>query len=457
MASTTDTRGIAFLSAASRQEARFSPTHLLLCLYLLLFFLRPHEYLPGLAALRLPLVVGALCVVSHVFESLSRARPFVLLSPAAKTLGLLTVWMLVGLPFAFWKAGAFDTIVNQWTKMLVLFVLLSTGVTSLKAMQRLLWVCTACVVLVSLLAMADYNPAAVSEDTTRLSAQVGGPYSGANYFSLTILAFLPFAGFLALFGPNWPERLLAGAASAILVAANVLTQSRAGTLGLLLILAVLVWKGRHLTRRRLAPLVVLGLGLVVFVLQAPEIYWERLSTLVQDPTREELDDSAYLRAAVDSEQERSELLRKAVILTLENPILGVGAGNFMAASAERWNAGSGRDWLASHNTYLQFSAELGLPGLALYLWLLGQLFRGLRQVRKQILAVSPPDRSALVLCEVLATALLVYVLLSAFASVAYDPYFFLIAGLAVALPQTLRGQRRASLPAAPVLDGKGAS
>lgn len=420
-------------AASNSVREYFSPTYSLLCLYLILLFLRPHEYIPSLTNLRLPLVVACLCVASHVLESLHRARRLVQLSPASKSLLWLSLWMLLALPFAFWKGGAFETITNQWLKLLVLFVLLSSGLTSLGQLRRLLWVCTASVMLVSLLAIAEYSPADPSETATRLSAQVGGLYSGANYFSLTIVTLLPFATFLFLSDPGWWARWLAGGAAGVLAAANILTQSRAGTLGFLLILVV--W-GVQATRgelRRATSLVVLLLGLFVFVTQAPGSYWRRISTLVEDPPPEELATSAYLRAAVDSEQERSELLKKGVLLTLENPVFGVGAGNFDDASARRWNTGTGRDWLASHNTYLQISAELGLPGLALYLLVLGRLFASIRHVRRFVLASPSPDRSALLLAEVLGTMLLVYVFMSLFASVAYDPYFFLVAGLIEAL------------------------
>ena len=112
-------------------QERFSPAFELLCGYMVLLFLRPHDYVPALAALHLPLLVGTLCAVAYVLESLGSSRPLIPVSPVSKTLGALTLWMILGLPFAYWRGGAFQTLADQWLRMLVLFVLVSAAVTSL--------------------------------------------------------------------------------------------------------------------------------------------------------------------------------------------------------------------------------------------------------------------------------------------------------------------------------------
>lgn len=414
---------------------RFSPAFSLLCVYMVLLFLRPHDYLPALAAFHLPFLVGALCAAAHVLESLGASRSLVPLSPAGKTLAALTVWMLLGLPLAFWKGGALQTITGQWLKMLVLFALLAVVVSSPERLRRILWVCTLCVVAVSALAMAGFAPAEAAVDANRLSAGLGGPYSGVNYFSFTLLTFLPFALLSFFFDPDRWTRRLAGLAAAILAAANMLTNSRMGAIGFLLILVLVgsMWRqwGRGFLTLALAAL----LGSVLFLALAPDAYWSRMATLVREPTTEELAFSPSLQAAVGSEQERAALLGKAVTLTLENPLFGVGAGNFTPAAAARWNTGSGRDWLVAHNTYLQVSAELGLPALALYLLLLALIFLSLRRTRSLLrrLPDSPLLRRRLLLRDTLLAMFVVFLFAACFASVAYDANLFLVAGLAEAL------------------------
>jgi len=54
----------------------------------------------------------------------------------------------------------------------------------------------------------------------------------------------------------------------------------------------------------------------------------------------------------------------------------------------------------THSTYLRLAAELGVPGLLLYLSIWGALFWHLRRVRKKIKHVRPREHQALVFIEV---------------------------------------------------------
>src|SRR5215471_3448253 len=58
----------------------------------------------------------------------------------------------------------------------------------------------------------------------------------------------------------------------------------------------------------------------------------------------------------------------ALRLILEHPVIGVGAGVFEVAEGPS-HGGSGK-WSTVHNSFLQIGAELGIPGLALFVFLL---------------------------------------------------------------------------------------
>src|SRR5258708_30859415 len=70
----------------------------------------------------------------------------------------------------------------------------------------------------------------------------------------------------------------------------------------------------------------------------------------------------------------------------QNPVLGVGAMNFQVAEGtispmgRRQEYGVGVRWGAAHNTFVQVGAELGIPGLLLFVGLLGSAFVSLRRV-----------------------------------------------------------------------------
>jgi O-antigen ligase len=128
-------------------------------------------------------------------------------------------------------------------------------------------------------------------------------------------------------------------------------------------------------------------------------------------------------------------------------------GGFSSASAHQWNTGSGRDWVQTHNTYLQFSSELGLPGLVLYIILLTVTFKTLRLARDQIPEGGPGTKPYMLrlICDATRVSLIGYLLTSAFANVGYQPYYFLVAGIGqafanVALKETANESEKAVQP-----------
>ena len=70
---------------------------------------------------------------------------------------------------------------------------------------------------------------------------------------------------------------------------------------------------------------------------------------------------------------------------LANPLFGVGPEQFPAAEgtlspfAERQQFGIGVRWNAAHNSFIQIGAELGLPGLALFIAIIASAFAALRR------------------------------------------------------------------------------
>jgi O-antigen ligase len=109
---------------------------------------------------------------------------------------------------------------------------------------------------------------------------------------------------------------------------------------------------------------------------------------------------------------------------LQNPVLGVGPGNFQTAEgtlsplAERQQFGIGVRWNAPHNSFVQIAAELGIPGLSLYVAMIASAFFALR-------------RSA-ALTPALTASLLGFVVGSFFLSLAYSEMLYTLVALSVA-------------------------
>ncbi|MRR10952.1 hypothetical protein EG835_00310, partial [bacterium] len=102
---------------------------------------------------------------------------------------------------------------------------------------------------------------------------------------------------------------------------------------------------------------------------------QRLGPLLEVPAA--LGDPARLDALLSG---RLPLLLAAWNMWLANPILGVGYGRFPAVWAQYVPDGIGipgvlRLELATHSTYLQIAAEMGIIGFGLYVALLGSGIR----------------------------------------------------------------------------------
>jgi O-antigen ligase len=86
-----------------------------------------------------------------------------------------------------------------------------------------------------------------------------------------------------------------------------------------------------------------------------------------------------------SESGRLQIWSRGIGYMLQNPVLGVGPGNFqtaegtLSALAERQQFGIGVRWNAPHNSFVQIGAELGIPGLALYVAMIASAVFALRR------------------------------------------------------------------------------
>jgi hypothetical protein len=96
----------------------------------------------------------------------------------------------------------------------------------------------------------------------------------------------------------------------------------------------------------------------ILLMTASDQYWQQMSTITSD--------TDYNQTA---ETGRLQIWSRGIGYMLQNPVLGLGPGNFQTAEgtlsplAERQQFGIGVRWNAPHNSFVQIAAELGIPGL----------------------------------------------------------------------------------------------
>ncbi|HYW49613.1 MAG TPA: O-antigen ligase family protein [Gemmatimonadaceae bacterium] len=203
----------------------------------------------------------------------------------------------------------------------------------------------------------------------------GWNFSFANYNDLaayTILCMALSAFLLVSKFPKWVRRgaLISTAGLALMV---IITQSRGAFLATVIAFFFMLLRSRSRTKLiKFGCLAALGITML-----APGAVWERFSRMKY------LFNTDTLGEADTSAQQRYVLLQIATTIAKENMVTGVGLGAYTEAHGmyaeerQEWQFGRGnRD---AHNMYVNLAAETGIPGLLVFLGMLGSvLLRALR-------------------------------------------------------------------------------
>jgi len=247
----------------------------------------------------------------------------------------------------------------------------------------------------------------------------GGGNSGLtanpNDLALTLNLLIPFIGYLFLSSKNRVQRMAAGAILLASVVCVIVTYSRGGAITLVAILLWYVW-----TRsgpRRIGALIGVSLLIGVIILMGPAGYSDRIATTAD-----------FSQDKTGSADARWTMMKEGVRQTFEHP-LGVGLGMTQLQNVE-----DGMGWHAGgiHNVFLQISIELGIIPGVLFIVLLWKLIAGMRRIRS--LPAASGGKVAL-LAGATECSLVAFAVAGMFHPAAYTFYFYIIAGIAVALKE----------------------
>ncbi len=376
-----------------------------------LYYARPEDFVPGMGAVPVGKISGGLALAGLLLSwgRLKTKMPLVI-----KLVLLLLVHMCITVPLAFWRGGALDVIMNQFSKAVIVALLISMIVSQMGELRRLLWV-QASAVAVMTIASIVVHPAAPGGGTMRLWG-LGGVFSNPNDFAINIAINFPLALAFLIGGKGILRKLVWAVALAFLLYGVIATYSRSGLIAMVMCFVICVWEFGIRGKR---PQVIVGAIAILLVAVGVAIttphYLTRLSTLVEGGDVQGSGDHGSLDA-------RRELLWESIHVTLQHPIFGVGPGNFQAIT---------ESWHVTHNTYTELSSETGLPGLALFLVILGLTFRNLSKVRKSPGFKSDPEMQ--LFTNALRSGLAAYIVGAAFASTAYTLFPYFMVGYAAAL------------------------
>lgn len=262
-----------------------------------------------------------------------------------------------------------------------------------------------------------------------------GMYENHNDYTFLILMALPYAYMgLRLAQSRLLKLLLLGFIGAC-ITGTLLSLSRGGILGLVMMVALLYWNTTSGTRRALG-IIVLGL------MGAVGIAW-------QFAAREANQLGHY--SLEDSETSRYELWRAARKIIEQHPVLGVGSGRFQDYARNYAELSHSNIGKVSHNTYLEVATGSGLLGLLTFLMMLWHIVKASSdRWRAAPSGVPPPLRLATQVCV---WTIMVRAMLDA---KTYDWSFYFLAALAIVIATLPGGEDEAAertpsrTPAVPV-------
>ncbi len=128
----------------------------------------------------------------------------------------------------------------MYLKVVLIFVLIVTTLTSPKRIERLTWVVVAGSSYIAFRAVFDYARGFNLVENGRVQGAVGGMFQNPNDLALNMVVILPLAALLAMRRRSIPAKLVAAGGAFLMIGATIVSQSRAGFLGLVAMLVLFV-------------------------------------------------------------------------------------------------------------------------------------------------------------------------------------------------------------------------
>jgi O-antigen ligase len=396
------------IRSAVPAQARRPLVYGALVAFVWLYYYRPEDFIPGLAYVPMAKITGIFAIVALLFGMLSSGK--FKIPRAVQLLWLLLLQMALCIPTAIWRGGAFATVAERFSKSVIVAMLISMAVVTVRELRKLLWVQVSAVSLVVLFSLAVHH----TSIDGRLTGVQKSILENPNDLAVNIAISFPIAMVFMLNARGF-RKLVWIIALALMPIAVVLTYSRSGLLAFILSLVVCVWEyGIKGKRRSLVAIVLVTLVLGSAASMMSAHYRARVASIVMGNI-EGSGDKGSLEA-------RKTLLKKSLYVAATHPLFGIGPGCFILVD---------KQWLAAHNSYTEMAAEAGFPAIILFLLILREAFKNLASIKRSRLYAE--DREVRLFTQALWAGLVAYVLGACFASLEYLLYSYMFVAYTCAM------------------------
>lgn len=374
------------------------------------YYNRPEDWFPGGHFLPFALVGGILAIAGFFIHLLAGGT--LKCKRDVRLLSVLLMWFILTIPFAEWKGGAFQIVKDNVVKILLLTMVMMNVINSMYRIRRILMLQVLSIAVMAWVAHKHM-------DQTGRATGMGNAFGNSNDIAVIICITIPLMFFFMIEASGFLKRMIYIGIVLIMVYTLILTYSRTGFLALLVAVTVSAW--HYGVKRGYTGRVIVGvvLFLVLFFAFAPKDYGK----LIQSIYDSNVDSAGSVRQdAGESREARKELLGRGIDFTLHHPLFGVGPNGFERLSGS---------WHVTHNTYLQFSSEAGIPALLLFLTLVRFTFRNLKEAEKR----TQPGSSPWLLTGALRASFAAFLVGAFFTNFAYTFFPYFIVAFAAALNQ----------------------
>lgn len=370
--------------------------------FTILLFARPNEIIQSWHFSGIHRIFGIMAVFACLFSMRGRLGGvyrdrlilFYLLHMAA---------ILTSIPFSAWPGGSFfffaDTILKQAVILFVLVIVLRQ--------ERYLIVISKMIVY-STLIVAVYTIVVFWGGEKLVEGYraglVQGVFKDPNDLSLHFVFAIPLAYFVVL--RTAKRKWIPTAVIACLCAGVLATFSRGGMIGLAAVVLAVLYFDRE---KRKWNLLIAGAAMITVITAFPPVV-DRISTMFGDKKEA-------------SQMQRWGIMKKGVVIFMENPLVGVGIRSFAIVEGSTHSEG---EWKDAHNSMIQVAAETGIFGLAGFVACLFLIMAAPPAGR------SPTARLRLLQAGVKSSAI-GYIVCSMFLSQAYSWYFIYLIGLTLSI------------------------
>ena len=243
-----------------------------------------------------------------------------------------------------------------------------------------------------------------------------------NHYAMVIIMVLPLLLYLYQYTS---KKLIRWGFIAVLVVSSlavVATASRGGFVGMMVLASWIVLK----SRRKLQGFIVIALVAALIIQMAPESWSNRMNTIEGAS-----DDASFMG--------RVTAWKRASAIALENPVFGAGfhAGQAPSLFQEFRHKSGLLGFIetpdinypaASHRIYFEVMSDLGFLGLFIFLALIANAFITRQEIKKLVKHGGCASDWAVDIADMLAGALIVYLVSGALLSAAYFdlPYIFIM-------------------------------